>query len=525
MYKLVIVEDEPTTRRGLECFVPWKDMGFEVVGVFANGEDALAWMRNHSCDVIMTDIKMGRMDGLELTYQLHILSPMTKVVIISGYSDFEYTKRAIQNKVFDYLLKPIDEDDLERVFRELRDTMDAESQEMEAQETLGYELLGMLQISFLKNLLAGQIQTISEMELYLKLTNTPLSIRNAPVLAYEVKLMPRDFADSDSDEGSLISKEVGEKLRRHCASQSGEFLCFLLDGSEFSWTMVVIALNCSDLAQLKQHYQKNTLPSLLGIQESEQYEITGRLTHAVQHMSDLVSGISADKAFEEELSEDNQNGEMYERLLMKNKILIVALDLAEHELVYEILDGLQSELSLLRLEQARFVMKNMLDLVAQEYRSRNIDTVAISNGQFDSAVISKSASLDELMNQVRSAFQMLYKGFQEVRAEYNTDILGTILQYIDRNIASDLGNDELSQRYHIHPAYLSRIFKQKVGEKLSEYITRVRIEKAILLLRDKQNSVQDISQMVGYKSVSYFSSIFRKYTGYSTREYYLKVLA
>ena len=112
MFKLVIVEDEDNIRHSLECFIPWEEMGFEVVNTFSDGEDALAYLKDHPCDALLTDILMSRMSGLEMIQKLHEIRPEIKVVILSGHSDFAYAQLAIQYKVVNYLVKPVDEDEL-----------------------------------------------------------------------------------------------------------------------------------------------------------------------------------------------------------------------------------------------------------------------------------------------------------------------------------------------------------------------------------------------------------------------------
>jgi two-component SAPR family response regulator len=98
----------------LECFIPWEKIGFQVVGAFGDGANALDYLRDHPCDVVLTDILMRRMSGLEMIQQLHEIKPDIKAVILSGHSDFGYAQQAIRYQVSHYLVKPVDEDELAR---------------------------------------------------------------------------------------------------------------------------------------------------------------------------------------------------------------------------------------------------------------------------------------------------------------------------------------------------------------------------------------------------------------------------
>ena len=192
MYRLVIVEDEIVTRQGMERYFDWKRYGFEVVNAFPDGMEALAWIKNNACDVVITDIMMSRLDGLELAARLRQTRPEIKVIILSGYSTFDYAKQAIQNKVVEYLLKPIDEDDLARVLQKLKKQLDEENQEKNAHQTKNREILLTLRQSFFKNLLSGQINTRSELNTYFRLLNIAPSVIEMPILAYEISLTSRE---------------------------------------------------------------------------------------------------------------------------------------------------------------------------------------------------------------------------------------------------------------------------------------------------------------------------------------------
>lgn len=155
MFKLVIVEDEDNIRHSLECFIPWEKMGFQVVGAFSDGSDALMYLQSNPCDVVLTDILMSRMSGLEMIQQLHALQPRLKVVILSGHSDFGYAQQAIRYQVAHYLVKPVDEEELMDVFQGLKAQLDAEAEEHTPAEE-NRELKQLLQKNFFPGPVVGQ---------------------------------------------------------------------------------------------------------------------------------------------------------------------------------------------------------------------------------------------------------------------------------------------------------------------------------------------------------------------------------
>lgn len=134
-YRLAIVDDEPSIRRGLSL-LPWADMGYEIVGLFPDGRDAIAYMENSSVDVVLTDICMTHVSGIALAEWVCAHRPGVRLVILSGYSEFQYAKAAIRYQAVRYLLKPTDPDELSGVFREIKHSLDAQEQLLRIQQLM-----------------------------------------------------------------------------------------------------------------------------------------------------------------------------------------------------------------------------------------------------------------------------------------------------------------------------------------------------------------------------------------------------
>ena len=124
MYKLMIVDDEQSIRRGIANGIPWNEWGFEVTAQASNGVEALEMIKQSKPDVVLSDIRMPEMDGVELMKRLNSEYPEIKIIILSGYSDFEYLNTAIKNNITEYLLKPTDIDEFEETFKRLKKKID-----------------------------------------------------------------------------------------------------------------------------------------------------------------------------------------------------------------------------------------------------------------------------------------------------------------------------------------------------------------------------------------------------------------
>ncbi|MBO5197888.1 MAG: response regulator [Lachnospiraceae bacterium] len=527
LYQLVIVEDESTTRHGLETYVPWEKLGFEVVGSFEDGLEAFQWIENNDCDVVLTDIMMSRMNGLEMAAQLNEIRPEIKVVILSGYSDFSYAKQAIQCRVVDYLLKPIDEDDLMRVFTKLKEQFDQEAEEQDIQQMKKSELMWTLQTSFLKNLLSGQISTENELNVYLRLLEIEEHVIQCPMIAFDLSLTIPDPVTGDhaADEEKFDSDTLGEKLREHFLSQSGEFLYFVMDIQDTRWGIIAISLTQTEIGRLKKHCREKILSFIQEWNTITQCEVSCEMTHAVQKVSDLLGGLTTISDEKEPIAVQEMEGEFYERMLLKYKVFIVELDWGNLDQVLTMIDDMMTELSGVSLESVRFILKNLYSMIAMEYGRRGMEVKEITGGKFDYNELYKAENIEEMAERMKEAFRLLLEGLQEIRTSYNSDIVGRIVQYVEKNIAGDLSSEVIAKKHRLHPAYMSRIFKQKTGENLSDYILRIRMEKGVQLLKTGEYKVLEISEMVGFKYAGYFSTMFKKYTGYSPLEYCEKVLS
>ena len=160
MYQLLIVDDEEDIRRGMARGIPWNEWGFEVAGQAENGEEAVRIIGEKHPDVVLSDIRMPKMDGIELMQYLHENNPEIKIIILSGYNDVEYLNMAIRNQVTEYLLKPTDIDEFETLFHQLKEKLDEEGIRRRELESLTVSAMQNKELSYarvLSNLLDGYV--------------------------------------------------------------------------------------------------------------------------------------------------------------------------------------------------------------------------------------------------------------------------------------------------------------------------------------------------------------------------------
>ncbi len=209
MIKVLIADDEPAALRSLRCLVPWETLGFRIEGEAANGEEALAIFRERSIDLIVTDIWMPRMDGLELIAALRERSDVP-VILLSGYGEFEYARRALQLGVSDYLLKPIDPEELEAKLRAAREHLEAHT----AQQKRWHRGLPLMREQLVRRWargLLGDLSALEEFELI------PVAGRDAMRFAVLMVELPRHADDGRKEH--LTRFAVRNVLEESCGGR------------------------------------------------------------------------------------------------------------------------------------------------------------------------------------------------------------------------------------------------------------------------------------------------------------------
>lgn len=205
MYELMIVDDEEAIRKGIANSNPWKEWGFEVTAVLANGEEAVKKIQERKPHVVLSDIRMPKMDGVALMQYLNQNYPEIKIVILSGYNDFEYLNMSIKNQVTEYLLKPTDVDEFEELFRRMKKTLDEE--EAKKRE---YEALKKLAESM------GKIQILQD-------GGIPEETKNENKKKNTVALCVRDLVDREYCSNLMSLEYVAEKVKKNTAYISRSF--------------------------------------------------------------------------------------------------------------------------------------------------------------------------------------------------------------------------------------------------------------------------------------------------------------
>lgn len=534
MYKLIIVDDEASVREGLQSHLDWQAFDIEVVGTAQDGVQALALVDKVMPDIVVTDVRMPQMDGIQLSKQLSARNPFTKIVFVSGHDDVDYLKNALQVKAIDYIFKPVRIDELhgviERVVKQLQTEEQGRQRIADMRSKLSLSM-PLLREKFLMSLIkdglkyqpahvqekleflglelpvdasywvisvsidgqsdVAQQQTEAARQLFsYAIINICQELIEQHMGGYMIENRNSEYigilwsAHSDDPEHGLyvLATEICDNLERWLGMSVtigvGERVSGLRD-------LPLSYSYAREAAQQKWHLGNKRIITL------DHYAATEDEYPRVEHTSNdvFVSAMrtgDADKLEEELrqifglLARNRDKGFLYVRNVALEWLLIANRLLIE-----------------LQIHDAETDSKEK-ELFERLYRLETLSELEYAVTHY----------LLELCNKIR-----------DKRSTKPKNAVERIRQVIEQKYGEDLSIEKIAEEVFLSPTYMCFFYKQETGETVVEYLTKVRMDKAKEMLRDPAIKFYEISSRVGYMNPSYFSKLFKKHTGVTPSAY------
>lgn len=523
LYKVMLVDDEEAVRQAIEKKLKWDEIGFEVIATAENGEEALELAEKLMPDVVMTDIKMPFMDGLSLCRKLKESQRDIRIVIFSGFDEFEYAREAIKLEVAEYILKPIDSEELKDVFLRIKKNLDAELDEKRNHEKL-YEYyqksLPVMKEQFMIGLIEGNLsdEQIEEMKRSYEV--------DLDAAYYAVAVFCADMGEQVMERSLLnisLRNIIDENIIRRVNYRSFLYLdrvavIMLLNGTaDLNEEILEIDQVCkaarrvlevnvtagigqavSDLGSLALSYK--------GAVDAVEYRVLLEPNQAI-YIRDIQPVVNSDFVL------DDQDVQKVTR----------AVKLGKKQEVEEAVDELIAKFknSHISLHRYQVAMMELLTELLKLGRSYHLNLEEIFGGNMDfyreMAKFESLDSLGEWLHSVCMKFRSLIRQEQTDSAKLLTE---KAKQLIQENYAdSKLSVEMLCQHLNVSAAYFSTVFKKETGQSFVMYLTNVRMEAALELLNNTKDKTYVIADKVGYTEPNYFSYVFRKKYGISPTKY------
>ncbi len=512
MESVYIADDEANIREGLKCIIDWEELGYTICGEAGNGEDALRDILQINPSLVLIDMRMPKMYGLEVIEKAKEQGFSGTFVILSGYSDFKYAQTAMKFGVKYYLTKPMDEEELEAVAKEVYDTIQAERQKIEDNEFFRRKSKKEILLDIVKDEVNYDLLNLKELNLEAEVYQVVM-YENFQIGEVELPYQFSDMfmvADSGTNSFEHFSVNGKEVLLLKGSFAIEKFQRFLKHyesapqkGSPLDTLFIAYGSRVTDIRELKNSYEQAA--TLLG---RRFFCKKGQHVLGYENLPNLQ---------EEKLSVDKAQVEAY---CIKISDLLQTFNRRK---VLEILQEL--ELYLYQADADITAIKLFItDLYLQVKESishrYNAMSIPFDSNQDSIAFINEQHYLYEITD-------YLAEQFEEVMASIGNSsrdsVLDDILYYIEHNYPSNIKLEGIAALFGYNSSYLGKIFNKNVGENFNSYVDQVRIKHAIELLVENKHKVYEIAEMVGYKNVDYFHKKFKKYVGESPAEYRKKL--
>jgi two-component system response regulator YesN len=512
MYKAIVVDDEEMIRKGICNVIPWEKLEIDTVKMASSGIEALKIMEEEIFDIMITDICMTEMDGLSLVEKMNCINPKLKVIVLTGYDNFEYAQKCCKMQVEDYLLKPVDE-------MELEDTIGRLIENLEHEKTINHQ-----------QRINSRIQGVTEQ---LKLEQI---MQN---LLYE--RMKTDEINKVLDEYSYSREEMLQIA----------LVCPIIDDN-LAWKQHFELLNlsikniCIELFDSKKEgitfedKNKNIIIAIFVREELE--EVTLRIQHLIAYLKNeydinpkVILGSVVDGFNKINISYNDacvllKNKSTYGGIITKEpselrlslfiervqefrKSMIDNID--DLEKVMSIYGAYSEAIEFYNLSTS-LVKKTCFDIGGGIYFSYTMEKGEVSDNKLNSLLISlQNCDRNDAVKITRDFIMQMLKG--DIGESH--EIIRKAKLYIKDHLNEDISVYSIAEMLYLTPTYFSKLFKHSTGEGCNNYIVRKRIQKAKSLLETTSMKTGKIATLVGYKDTNYFSLAFKKQTGMSPTEF------
>lgn len=492
MYKILVVEDDVLIRRVYPVVINWERLGFCIAGMVDNGLEALEFLQREAVDVVLTDICMPVLNGIELAGEIKTNYPGIKTVILSAYSEFDYAKKAIDCGVYSYLLKENEYHEISECFRRIREELDQERQaEAAAFKTDGEKLSEWFQkmkdninasdgartengwvlgaVAWdnpeeipeqNKKAVCGNIRDVLEQKL------------NGTLWVCETKILFLFGAEQEDDGFLFFSKEI----------EAAE------EAFSVYWYGVVHNGQEADigLSELKRWMEKR-------------FFLAGRC---------MITGIPKTGPREKE---DILSVRVREK---EKRLLLNAMNSGNDEALAGEIRNLKRKLCCPMQYSAIDVQFFVKGLYMELMRySKNAQKAKERIGEMDLCT-----TLQSLMRVLQDA---CYESMEEEKKnrESGRIVVSAAVAYMEEHFREPLTLKQIAEESHVHPNYFSWLFLNETGIHFIDLLTQLRLKEAQRLLCETDKKIYEIAEEIGYHKPRYFSELFKKHTGYTPYEY------
>ncbi|WP_027628432.1 response regulator [Ruminiclostridium cellobioparum] len=533
MYKVLIIDDESIIRKGIKNIINWKQLDCEVCADASDGIEGIELIKKYLPEIIITDIRMPGMDGLSMIKQVKGIVPYSKIIILTGYRDFDYVQEAIKFGAFDFLLKPSKIEELTAVLtRAVNEINDQKIRHLEIDrfKVLFEQSIPILREKLLYDIIYGLNTNEYEITEKMKLFN--ICIKNFVLVVMEndydeksnssqydkhlyqfgiVNSFEEIFAEkyevlsimlNSSRVGFIIQKPDRIPLDIEEVSEKCSYLQEVINnGFGFTVTIAVSSVGVSAMEL------PDKLKECLGSLEYKSY----MGTNSIIQYSDLNSFFRY---------EDYSTLDMYQKQLLESiksgnegLVKVTTQNIARYVTTTKININYMKNFYYTTLSSINNIRISVSAIEVDKRHEEGRDIASLLN------LIEKSESAEELNSLLEDVAVRIADKVNNFNNKSIKLILRKAIDYIQEHYSEQVTLNEVAENIYVSTFYISRMFKKELGKSFVDYLNDVRIEKSKELLKDVKYKTYEVAEIVGISDPHYFSRIFKKYSGMTPSEY------
>lgn len=523
MYRIFIVDDESWILERLVTTIDWESIDVEVVGKAVNGAEAIEQLKEQKIDILLTDIRMPKMNGLDLIREVKRHQNLIKSIIISGYSDFEYARQAISEGVFDYITKPVeDEELLEKVGRCCKELEREREIRIRAgeKERIGKKNRDMLQKQYLGKLLTGDdIEDISSQDLAEVGICDSLFSYICLGIAFENTAKNKDLSFCMFIIENILSDLCAGYGHSYCTQRDLDVLMCVIGMKEKGEAekkvktiteALLVAVNrilnidisigigkaCESIYMIDQSRKE------ADIALQNRYFFGGR---SVYHAEEKLF-IAGEKKLE---YEDNTHIVNYVKAGMKEKAIEECCFYIERLRLFN---------PNIRPIDLKILFQDFIFTVSERCFNSEKTRRTIYNSDYFKK-IQNVRNIETLKEAMIDSICFLYRKILLPGQEVRKQTIEIVLRYIKEHYREKIALEDAAGMVYLNTSYFCKIFKEEMGESFVNYLLRYRMKKASEYLEDSSLKIYEVAELVGYSDVQYFTKIYKKIHGIAPKEY------
>ncbi|MBU5348315.1 response regulator [Paenibacillus lautus] len=543
MYTLLIVDDERLVVDTLAKTIPWSSIQIEYVHKAYSAEQALQFMNTQSIDIVLTDIRMPKVTGLELIEKIRELNKRTKCIIYSGYSDFEYARQAMSSEVVEYLLKPARDEDILGAVERMTQRLDEEFEQLLSLQNASATLqqnMPLLRSALVNDLIRGRKIETAELMHKLDFLQLPFQIEDR--FAIMLIRLEESFANYKPESlalfeyaiANIAEETMNDHFRMVYAKDTYDYLVLIVKLSDQkaeqlhrlgSDPMEGEQQLLEQAAMKLQDNVKNFLKRSISVVVSTWGDFPTNIPVVYQEcVTSMRRNVGNNTGIYITLSHEHVPDSIHSlQALYEPPTFLHLLDVGNREATVNKIHSITLELEDVRKSSQDHLMEvffHISSAFAYAAHKNGKTMEQLLKNEYDTFLSRRTfASVKQLETWALHFTDKLFDEIEHGIIDNKTNVIQKVKQYIHDHLSEDVTLQALADQIYLHPVYLSTIFKSETGENIRDYIIRQKMEKAAWLLRHSNDKIYQICTQIGYQNPPYFIKLFKKYFAQTPQEF------